>query len=190
MKPGDQEFEDAKTLMRARLAEEISDVAQQYELFLHEHVENTRAARVAATAPSHAQWAAIIRQQNALHRQLERKIRLLEEMQERRKKEERRLLDDHKASLRRNPSDAPHGGGRACNRKKILNRGNEPKSLLKTKGLTETTHSKRTPFSPAKTAFEAKKRGISMQEANDSPPQRRRGQGVVGAGVTAQINHP
>jgi hypothetical protein len=37
--------------MRARLAEEISDVAQEYELFLHEHVENTRAARMAATEP-------------------------------------------------------------------------------------------------------------------------------------------
>ena len=39
MEAGSQEFEDAKTLMRARLAEEISDVAQQYELFLHEHVK-------------------------------------------------------------------------------------------------------------------------------------------------------
>jgi hypothetical protein len=139
MKPDDQKFEDAKTLMRARLAEEISDVAQQYELFLHEHVENTRAARVAATAPSHAQWAAIIRQQNSLHRQLEHKIRLLEEMQEKRKKEEERFLDDDEASLRRNPPDAPSGGGHASNRKKILNRGNEPKDLLKTQGLAETT---------------------------------------------------
>jgi hypothetical protein len=93
MQPGHPEFEDTKTLFRARLAEEISDVIQEYELFLHEHVENTRAARMAATAPSHAQWAAIIRQQNALHRQLDRKIRLLEEMQEKRKREEERFLD-------------------------------------------------------------------------------------------------
>jgi len=172
MQTGSQEFEDAKTLMRARLAEEISDVAQQYELFLHEHVENTRAARMAATAPSHAQWAAIIRQQNALHRQLQQKIRLLAEIQEKRKREEERFLDNCEASLRRDPSDAPRGGrhganltrsaapaspGPACqpracgvgypqnetprggrqasDRKKILNRGNEPKDLLKTQDL-------------------------------------------------------
>ena len=167
MKPGNQEFEDAKTLMRARLAEEISDVAQEYELFLHEHVENTRAARMAATAPSHAQWAAIIRQQNALHRQLQQKIRLLAEIQEKRKREEERFLDNCEASLRRNPSDGPRGGRQAPNRKKILNRGNEPKTLLKTDELADTAPSKRTPFCPGKSAIEAKIRGISMQEATD-----------------------
>jgi hypothetical protein len=210
MKPGSQEFEDAKTLMRARLAEEISDVAQEYELFLHEHVENTRAARMAATAPSHAQWAAIIRQQNALHRQLQQKIRLLAEIQGKRKREEERVLDDFEASLRRNPSDAPRGGGRganltrsagpasagsacrpegrrypqnetprgggqASNRKKILNRGNEPKTLLKTNGLIDSASSKRTPFCPGKSVIKAKKRGVSMQETagtGDSPPVR------------------
>jgi hypothetical protein len=172
MKPGSQEFEDAKTLIRARLAEEISDVAQEYELFLHEHVENTRAARMAATAPSDAQWAAIIRQQNALHRQLEHKIRLLEEIQEKRKREEERFLDDYEASLRRNPSDAPRGGRRGSNRKKILNRGNEPKTPLKTNELADTAPSKQTPFCPGKSAIKAKKRGVSMQETagtGDSP---------------------
>jgi hypothetical protein len=111
MKADDPDFEAAKNLMAARLAEEIVDVGEEYELFLREHVENTRAARLAATAPSHAQWAAIIRQQNALHRQLERKIRLLEEMQEKRKKEEERFLDNYQASLRQNPSGGTHGGG-------------------------------------------------------------------------------
>ena len=172
MKAGSQEFEDAKTLMRARLAEEISDVAQQYELFLHEHVENTRAARMAATAPSHAQWAAIIRQQNALHRQLQQKIRLLAEIQEKRKREEERFLEDYEASLRRNPSGAPRGGRQASNRKKILNRGNEPKTLLQTKELAVTAPSKRTPFCPGKSGIKAKKRGVLTQEAGgtgDSP---------------------
>ena len=265
MKPRDPDFEEAKNLMAARLAEEIADVGREYELFLHEHVENTRAARVAATAPSHAQWAAIIRQQNALHRQLEHKIRLLEEMQERRKKEEERLAQTSRSpksaafpnpsggsgggveeprtpnegirpttvsaalrqsahpkaadlekqgcatrlatpspgpphpapdgagprlmktpaaghpfrqggegwkrlatdlqktqacapgSWRRFPSDGQCGGGQACNTKKILNRGNELKVLLKTQGLTETTPSKRTPFCAEKVAIEAKK---------------------------------
>ena len=79
-------FGDAKTVFDMTLAQETEEVLGEYELFLHEHVENTRAARIAAMAPSHAQWAAIIRQQNALHRQMERKIRLLDEMQERRRK--------------------------------------------------------------------------------------------------------
>ena len=172
MQPGHPEFEDTKTLFRARLAEEISDVIQEYELFLHEHVENTRAARMAATAPSHAQWAAIIRQQNALHRQLERKIRLLDEMQEKRKREEERFLDNYKASLRQNPSDTPRGGRHASNRKKILNRGNKLKNLLKTKRLTATTASKQTPFCPAKTAIKVKKGGVSLQEATGHAPSR------------------
>jgi hypothetical protein len=86
--PQDETFEPAKKAMMALVAEEMAAVGRQYELFLREHVESTRAARMAATAPSHAQWAAIIRQQNSLQRQMERKIRLLMELQR-----ERRELD-------------------------------------------------------------------------------------------------
>ncbi len=81
-----QDLGDAKAVFDMTLAQETEAVLGEYELFLHEHVENTRAARIAAAAPSHAQWAAIIRQSNALHRQMERKIRLLDETQERRRK--------------------------------------------------------------------------------------------------------
>jgi hypothetical protein len=110
LQPGGQEFEDAKTLMRVRLAEEAKDVLEHYELFLHEHVESTRAARLAATAPSHAQWAIIIRQENALHRQLERKIRLLMEIQDARKRAEQEFLDKFEASLHRKPPGGRGGG--------------------------------------------------------------------------------
>jgi hypothetical protein len=81
-----QDFGDVKTVFNMTLAQETEEVLGEYELFLHEHEENTRAARIAAMAPSDAQWAAITRQQNALHRQMERKIRLLDEMQERRRR--------------------------------------------------------------------------------------------------------
>ncbi len=81
-----QNFGEAKEVFNLGLLEETEEVLGEYDLFLHEHVENTRAARIAAMGPSHAQWAAIIRQQNALHRQMERKIRLLDETQERRRK--------------------------------------------------------------------------------------------------------
>jgi hypothetical protein len=111
MPPEGQEFEDAKKLFIMCLAEESSHALSEYELFLHEHVQNTRAARIAATAPSHAQWAAIIRQQNALHRQLERKIRLLDEMQERRRKTGSTMDRPSKLAALRNDCDEPEDGG-------------------------------------------------------------------------------
>jgi hypothetical protein len=61
-------------------------------------------------------------------------------------------------------NETPRGGRQASNRKKILNRGNEPKTLLKTQELTGTASSKRTPFCPGKSAIEAKKGGVSTQE--------------------------
>jgi len=107
--PEGEGFEKAKNDMRAWVGEELADVGREYELFLHEHVANTRAARMAATAPSHAQWAAIIRQQNSLNRQLERKIRLLMELQ-RERKSEAQLMEDLEASSPQDPSDPQEGG--------------------------------------------------------------------------------
>jgi hypothetical protein len=107
MKADDERFEDLKTSMTARLAEEIADVGREYQLHLQEHVENTRAARMAATAPSHLQWAALMRQQNSLNRQLDRKIRLLREMQRERKEKEERLTDDHEAFFAESAAPCP-----------------------------------------------------------------------------------
>ncbi len=84
---------------------------REYEIFLQEHVKNTRSARVAATAPSHAQWAAIIRQQNSLNRQLEHKIRLLMELQ-RERKSEAQLLESLEASSPPDPGDPQDGATR------------------------------------------------------------------------------
>jgi len=92
------------------VAEELAAVGREYEIFLHEHVENTRSARMAATAPSQAQWAIIIRQQNSLDRQLERKIRLLMELQ-RERKSEAQLLESLEASSPPDGSGPRHGGG-------------------------------------------------------------------------------
>ena len=117
MRPEGQEFEDAKKLFIMCLAEESSNALSEYELFLYEHVQNTRAARIAAMAPSHAQWAAIIRQQNSLHRQLERKIRLLDEIQERRRESKSSALDlmaklSKLAPLHRDSHEPEDGGGK------------------------------------------------------------------------------
>ena len=105
-------------------------------LFLQEHVENTRAARVAVSAPSHAQWAVLIRQQNSLNRQLERKIRLLKEMQQERQAKEEGYADRQEAPFTEPAAPCPcpvTDAGQinsGCKQEKILNRGNEPKDLL------------------------------------------------------------
>jgi ribosomal protein L44E len=110
--PQDETFEPAKKAMMGLVAEELAAVGREYEIFLHEHVENTRSARMAATAPSQAQWAAIIRQQNSLNRQLEQKIRLLMELQ-RERKNEAQLLESLEASSPPDPSDPLDGATRA-----------------------------------------------------------------------------
>ena len=107
--PPGEDREQFKLEMMKWVVEEISDVGREYELYLHEHVESTRAARMAVTAPTQAQWGAIIRQQNSLDRQLERKIRLLMELQQERKSEAQ-LLESLEASSPPDPSDPPDGG--------------------------------------------------------------------------------
>jgi hypothetical protein len=107
--PPGEDREQFKLEMMKWVVEEISDVGREYELYLHEHVESTRAARMAVTAPTQAQWGAIIRQQNSLDRQLERKIRLLMELQQERKSEAQ-LLESLEASSAPHPSDPPDGG--------------------------------------------------------------------------------
>ena len=106
-KPEDESFQPLKKALLRLVAAEGGAVEREYEIFLQEHVTNTRSARVAATAPSHAQWAAIIRQQNSLNRQLEHKIRLLMELQ-RERKNEAQLLESLEAS---SPPHLPASGG-------------------------------------------------------------------------------
>ncbi len=108
-KPEDESFQPLKKALLRLVAAEGGAVEREYEIFLQEHVTNTRSARVAATAPSHAQWAAIIRQQNSLNRQLEHKIRLLMELQRERKDEEQ-LLESLAASSPPDAGDLRDGG--------------------------------------------------------------------------------
>lgn len=63
-------------------------MAGEYELFLREHVEVSEAARDACLAPTDPRWTWILRQDNYLDRQLERKTRLLLMLQELRRKRE------------------------------------------------------------------------------------------------------
>jgi hypothetical protein len=84
LKPGQPRFKDLKQELIKSAMHEINDLVKEYKLYLDEYVQTTRAARVASTVPTEGQWPAIVRQQNALERLLERKIRLLMELQEHR----------------------------------------------------------------------------------------------------------
>ena len=135
MPPG-EDREQFKVDMMKWVVEEISDVGREYELYLHEHVQSTRAARLAATAPSQAQWGAIIRQQNSLARQLERKIRLLMELQ-RERKSEARLLESLEASSPPDPGDPQDGATRArsCRRRTCAPAASHPSAT----GMAQTS---------------------------------------------------
>ncbi len=121
-KPEDESFQPLKKALLRLVAAEGGAVEREYEIFLQEHVTNTRSARVAATAPSHAQWAAIIRQQNSLNRQLEHKIRLLMELQ-RERKSEAQLLESLETSSPPDPGDPQDGGQPASS--KLENRNSK-----------------------------------------------------------------
>ena len=68
------------------LLEERQEVVEEYRLFRREHEEVSEAARDACLAPTDLRWTWILRQDNYLDRQLERKIRLLDMLQEKRRK--------------------------------------------------------------------------------------------------------
>jgi len=63
------------------LVEERQEVAEEYELFLREHVEISPAARDACLAPTDVRWTWILRMDNYLDRQIERKMRMLLKLQ-------------------------------------------------------------------------------------------------------------
>ena len=84
MKRDHPKYEALKQELVQSAMHEIADLANEYQLFLDEHVQTTRVARVAAMVPTDSQWTAIVRQQNALDRLLERKIRLLMDVQQHR----------------------------------------------------------------------------------------------------------
>ena len=84
MKPDHPKYEALKRELIQSARHEINDLVKEYRLYLDEYVQTTRVARVASMVPTEGQWRAIVRQQNALERLLERKIRLLMDVQKQR----------------------------------------------------------------------------------------------------------
>ena len=74
--------------LRLAIAEETRDVLEEYALFLKEYVDISPALRDAALAPVHPQWISIVRQEYTLERLMERKLKLLTQIQANRKLEE------------------------------------------------------------------------------------------------------
>jgi hypothetical protein len=85
------ETEEQKALaasLKIAIEEETRDVLEEYTLFLHEHVHVSPALRDSALAPIHPQWISIVRQEYTLDRLIERKLKLLTQIQANRKLEE------------------------------------------------------------------------------------------------------
>jgi hypothetical protein len=76
------------TGLKLAIEEETRDVMEEYTLFLQEHVHVSPALRDSALAPVHPQWISIVRQEYTLDRLIERKLKLLTEIQANRKLEE------------------------------------------------------------------------------------------------------
>ena len=74
--------------LKIALEEETRDVMEEYTLFLQEHVHVSPALRDSALAPVHPQWISVVRQEYTLERLIERKLKLLTQIQANRKLEE------------------------------------------------------------------------------------------------------
>ena len=80
--------EDLYTGLHRALLEETRDVMEEYQFYLREHVEISPAMRDACLAPTQDGWALMIRQEDAIDRQIERKTKLLMQMQKANKSQE------------------------------------------------------------------------------------------------------
>jgi hypothetical protein len=82
------------------LNEEFRDVSEQYQVYLQDKVEVSRARRHAALAPEGGAWPTMVRMENYLHRHIERKMKLLMQVQRTRRKLERQLEEAKQAATR------------------------------------------------------------------------------------------
>ncbi|HUZ47639.1 MAG TPA: hypothetical protein VMW54_13460 [Terriglobia bacterium] len=74
--------------LKLTLQEETRDVVEEYALYLQEHVHVSPALRNATLAPTNPEWRAIIRHEYTLDRLIERKLKLLMQVQNARRARE------------------------------------------------------------------------------------------------------
>lgn len=123
--------------LRIALLEELRDITQKYQLYLREQVLVSPAMRDACLAPSQEEWRLLIRQQNAIDRQIERKTRLLMALQKTEGQSQdavrpRKARDEKKDSLLRNE---------AKKLLKTLGRGKERSGTKRRKGILRSQES-------------------------------------------------
>jgi len=94
---------EAKDHLLLLIHTEIRDLISEQQLFQFEHIEISPAMRRACLAPSGYRWSLMIRQENALERQIDRKVRLLLALQ--RSRHFNRGGPPGEAAERRNSSD-------------------------------------------------------------------------------------
>jgi hypothetical protein len=82
--------------LKMAIEEETRDVMEEYTLYLQEHVHVSPALRDSALAPVHPQWISIVRQEYTLDRLIERKLKLLNQIQRTRKIQERAAAEAEK----------------------------------------------------------------------------------------------
>jgi hypothetical protein len=75
--------------LKVAIEEETRDVMEEYALFLQEHVHVSPALRDSALAPVHPQWISVVRHEYTIDRLIERKLKLLTQIQRARKIQER-----------------------------------------------------------------------------------------------------
>ncbi len=74
--------------LKLALQEETRDVAEEYALYLQEYVHVSPALRNATLAPTNPEWRSIIRHEYTLDRLIERKLKLLMQVQKARRARE------------------------------------------------------------------------------------------------------
>ena len=75
--------------LKMAIEEETRDIMEEYALFLQEHVHVSPALRDSALAPVHPQWISVVRHEYTIDRLIERKLKLLTQIQRARKIQER-----------------------------------------------------------------------------------------------------
>lgn len=122
--PGHERRVSIRAALIQWLLEKRHAVSEEYEIFLREHMEVSPAVRDACLAPSDARWTWILRLDNYLDRQIERKLRMLLRLQALRLK----------AVAGRRPAERRRRTCLNTHEKKILKTSKRTHQLIENKG--------------------------------------------------------
>ena len=137
--------------LKVALEEETRDVVEEYTLYLQEQVHISPALRSSALAPSHPQWTAMIRQEYTLDRLIERKLKLLTQIQRARQAQERaaqaaeeRAKKEKKNSFFKKRTGEVVENTRLAQKTNRKRSGNEATEVVENKRSAKKTKRKRT----------------------------------------------